>query len=169
MSHACAVCGITKEVNPKASIHEWGWADEGKEKVHVCESCESDYSQKLENAIWEATPEHFQEPLYNAIVDFCVSDRETDMLDVLWNLSDTIKYPDTYEMGYLFTQFLSDEEKEALVYPTPEEFAKIVQAFIDNLHPKSPRLDYMKNDPDGSTDAMTWNFVKDLFFKEAVQ
>ena len=162
----CDCCGCTEEKHNE--ISEWGCSFPEPVKAMFCERCEEKIAVELESAIWEATPEFFREALDLAIGDFCVSDRETDMLDVLWNLGDSIKDP-SHEMTYLFSPYWNKEdydarkEDESLILPTPEEFVKIVQAFIDNLHPKSPRRDYMENDPNGSTDAMEWGFVKQLF------
>lgn len=162
----CDVCGCKEE--KFNTINEWGCSFPRPVEAMFCERCEEKIAEELETAIWQATPEHFREALNTAIGDFCVSDRETDMIDVLWNLGDSIKDPNHEDnMTYLFSPYWNKEDYESrkdgesLILPTPEEFVKIVQAFIDNLHPKSPRVAYTKEHK--TEDAMTWNFVKQLF------
>lgn len=163
MSKVCASCGSTDR------LISWGCAFPEPQKVFICESCDEENGYKLEKAVLDVCPPGFYDNMSQAFDDFAISDRETDQIDVLWNLGDTIKDPFNPEcLPQLFSlehQVFEtyEADREVLPLPTPQEFAVMVQAWIDALHPSSPRRDYMENDPNGSTDAMTWGFVEQLF------
>jgi len=146
MSKTCLLCGTTQRVHT--------WADGCFMKAHICESCEENIADSMENALLKRCPGHFKPYLTDAIGDFCVSDRETDMLDVVWNLSDCIK--GDLENADIFTLYASDEDKKAIVWPTPSEFFDMMEDYINSFHPKSPR--YEEN-----PQVMDWNIVFDLF------
>lgn len=148
MSEVCLICNSTEYVN--------SWANEHNTKAYVCCDCEEKIADNMENALLKRCPAHFSQNLRDAIGDFYVTDRETDMLDVVWNLADCIKGERVMADLFCRGNNPTDEEKNAIVWPTPLEFFDMMEDYINSFHPKSPR--YEEN-----PQVMDWNFVFDLF------
>lgn len=136
---SCCMCGSKKH------LVDYGFRPDNQ--TFICESCEEDNAYELENAVLSRCPGHFKEVLGDAFDSFCVSDRETDFIDVLWNLGDCI-YDPKHEMSHLF--------EDASILPTPEEFRDMMEDFGKALNPKSPRYD-------PNPDPLDWNFVRKNF------
>ena len=150
MNPSCDVCGSTE------GVHEWGCSHPHPPAAHICERCEEKIVDTLENALLQRCPEHFKETLTDAIGDFCVSDRETDILDVVWNLSDQIRIGWESDGAFLWGQYKTEEEREAIIFPTPQEYKGMMEDFIKAFHPQSPRYDE-------NPDVMDWGMVSILF------
>ena len=139
----CAKC---ETIQARPILIGWGCSFPAPQVLFICETCEEINADNLQTAILKRCPEHFKPTLEDALDEFQVSDRETDFIDVLWNLGDTILNPD-HEMAYLF---------KGATLPTPEQFREIMRDFVEAIDEKSPRCDDDK-------DPMAWAFCSQLF------